>query len=245
MTSVDVGAAAVTVVVGSWRAVVVIVELEAGIAVVDGDAAPVVGDSSSTVVLVATSPSSGGSPKIAPRTMNAVTTATAACAALGQDRYRLHPEATARLNQSIWNGLPGEPHIVLCWLRSDPRPRAGECSGQYRAPEWCRSRAVAQASEGPGPVPAPERGVLARHPLGEVRTYDRRMDLSSLGRAILVVGLGLAAVGLALVVAGALGLGRLPGDLSLGKGVRVYVPLATCLLLSAVATVVLNLIFRR
>lgn len=72
------------------------------------------------------------------------------------------------------------------------------------------------------------------------------MDLSSLGRAILVVGLGLAAVGVALVVAGALGLGRLPGDLSLGKGnFRVYVPLATCLLLSAVATIVLNLISRR
>ncbi len=72
------------------------------------------------------------------------------------------------------------------------------------------------------------------------------MDLSSLGRAILVVGLGLAALGLAFIVAGALGLGRLPGDLSFGKGnVRVYVPLATSLLLSAIATVVLNLIFRR
>lgn len=72
------------------------------------------------------------------------------------------------------------------------------------------------------------------------------MDLSSLGRAILVVGLGLAAVGLVLVVAGALGLGRLPGDLSFGKGnVRLYLPVATCLLLSAIATVVLNLIFRR
>lgn len=72
------------------------------------------------------------------------------------------------------------------------------------------------------------------------------MDLSSLGRALLGVGLGLAAVGLAFVAAGALGLGRLPGDLSLGKGnVRIYVPLATCLLLSAVATVGLHLILRR
>jgi hypothetical protein len=63
---------------------------------------------------------------------------------------------------------------------------------------------------------------------------------------MLVVGLGLAAVGLAVVVAGALGLGRLPGDFSFGKGnVRVYAPLATCLLLSAVATIVLNVISRR
>lgn len=72
------------------------------------------------------------------------------------------------------------------------------------------------------------------------------MDLSSLGRMLLVVALVIAAVGAVLVVAGALGLGRLPGDLSLGKGgMRVYVPLATCLLLSAVATIVLNLISRR
>ncbi len=76
--------------------------------------------------------------------------------------------------------------------------------------------------------------------------YHRGMDLSSLGRVLVVVALAIGAVGLLLVVAGALGLGRLPGDLSFGKGnVRVYVPVVTCLLLSVVATIVLNLISRR
>ncbi len=52
--------------------------------------------------------------------------------------------------------------------------------------------------------------------------------------------------GLVLVAASALGVGRLPGDLRFGRGnVRVYVPLATCLVLSVVATLVLNLLLRR
>jgi len=39
---------------------------------------------------------------------------------------------------------------------------------------------------------------------------------------------------------------RLPGDFSFGgEGVQVYVPLASCLLLSFIATVVLNLLVRR
>ena len=72
------------------------------------------------------------------------------------------------------------------------------------------------------------------------------MDLSSAGRALLVVGVVVAAVGLLLVVAGAAGLGRLPGDVALRRGsVHVYVPIATCLVLSVLATIVLNLLFRR
>lgn len=41
-------------------------------------------------------------------------------------------------------------------------------------------------------------------------------------------------------------LGHLPGDFSFErKGVHIIFPLATCLVLSIVVTVVLNLIFRR
>lgn len=41
-------------------------------------------------------------------------------------------------------------------------------------------------------------------------------------------------------------LGRLPGDLRFGKGsVRFYAPIATCLVLSLLATILLNLIRRR
>ena len=72
------------------------------------------------------------------------------------------------------------------------------------------------------------------------------MDLSTVGRLLLVVAAVAGVLGVVLLVAGALGLGRLPGDISLGKGnVRFYFPIVTCLVLSAIATIVLNLISRR
>ncbi|MDQ3641163.1 MAG: DUF2905 domain-containing protein [Actinomycetota bacterium] len=73
------------------------------------------------------------------------------------------------------------------------------------------------------------------------------MTLSDIGRALIGVGAVLAVLGAVLVLAGRAGLGRLPGDFSFGgDGVRVVcVPPATCLLLSFIATVVLNLVLRR
>jgi len=72
------------------------------------------------------------------------------------------------------------------------------------------------------------------------------MDLSTLGKVLLVVGVVVVVAGFALVVAGWLGMGRLPGDLSFRVGgVRVYLPLATSILLSIVLTVVLSLLARR
>jgi hypothetical protein len=71
------------------------------------------------------------------------------------------------------------------------------------------------------------------------------MDVSSIGKAFVVIGLVVVGLGVLLVVGGGLGLGRLPGDFSFGRGnFKVFFPLATCLLLSIVATIVLNL-FRR
>ncbi len=72
------------------------------------------------------------------------------------------------------------------------------------------------------------------------------MSLGEVGRLLVGLGLLLAVVGGVLVLAGRAGLGRLPGDFSFGgDNVRVYVPLATSLLVSLVATVLLNLLFRR
>ena len=72
------------------------------------------------------------------------------------------------------------------------------------------------------------------------------MRLVELGRALIGVGALLAVLGGVFVLAGHAGLGRLPGDLSFGGDrVRVYVPLATCLVLSVIATVVLNVLVRR
>ncbi len=56
----------------------------------------------------------------------------------------------------------------------------------------------------------------------------------------------MALIGGLFLVGGAVGLGRLPGDISFRRGnARFYMPLATCIVLSIVATVVLNLFFRR
>ena len=72
------------------------------------------------------------------------------------------------------------------------------------------------------------------------------MDLQQLGRVLLVVGAVVVVVGGLFLLGGALGLGRLPGDLSFGRGnMRVYVPLASSIVLSVVATVLLNLFLRR
>ncbi len=72
------------------------------------------------------------------------------------------------------------------------------------------------------------------------------MGTSQIGRTLLVIAAVLGISGLVLVGASALGLGRLPGDLRFGSGnTRVYIPLATSIVLSIVATVVLNLLFRR
>ncbi len=67
-----------------------------------------------------------------------------------------------------------------------------------------------------------------------------------LARLLIVLGLLIAAVGGVLLAAGHLGLGRLPGDIHIRRGnLNVYVPLATGLVISVVATVVLNLVSRR
>jgi hypothetical protein len=66
------------------------------------------------------------------------------------------------------------------------------------------------------------------------------------GRTLVVVGLVIAGAGVLIWLLGGLGLGRLPGDIAWRRGnVRVYVPIVSCLLLSLVGTLVLNLFFRR
>ncbi len=72
------------------------------------------------------------------------------------------------------------------------------------------------------------------------------MGLNGLGRLLVGAGVVLVVLGAVFVGAARVGLGRLPGDLSFGGGnVRVYVPLATCLLVSLAGTIVLNLFLRR
>ena len=64
-----------------------------------------------------------------------------------------------------------------------------------------------------------------------------------LGRFLLITGLVVAAVGAVLLLAGKIGLGRLPGDIVWeGENWRVYVPLGWMVLLSVVLTLLLNLL---
>jgi Protein of unknown function (DUF2905) len=70
--------------------------------------------------------------------------------------------------------------------------------------------------------------------------------LSSAGRWLVIGGLLLAAVGVVVLLAGKVPfLGRLPGDIVYRKGgTTFYFPLVTCLLLSLILSLLLNL-FRR
>jgi len=73
------------------------------------------------------------------------------------------------------------------------------------------------------------------------------LDLSSLGRIIVVVGVLLVVVGGILWAAGWLGLpfGRLPGDIRIERGeFSCYVPIVSMLLLSVLLTILLNIILR-
>jgi Protein of unknown function (DUF2905) len=82
-------------------------------------------------------------------------------------------------------------------------------------------------------------GNLTRH---DQAGYPRRMDLQALGRILAGVGIALVVVGAVLWLAGRLGLGRLPGDVVVRRGSFTFTfPLATSLVLSVVATILLNL----
>jgi len=69
--------------------------------------------------------------------------------------------------------------------------------------------------------------------------------LQQIGRTIAVVGILLACVGGILYLLGRAGLGRVPGDVSFGgRNWRVYLPLGTSLLLSALLTALMYLFHR-
>jgi len=69
-------------------------------------------------------------------------------------------------------------------------------------------------------------------------------DFSSMGKWLLVLGLGLASLGAFVLLAGKIPwLGRLPGDIKVEKeSFSFYFPVMTCLLLSAAASFVFWLI---
>jgi hypothetical protein len=67
--------------------------------------------------------------------------------------------------------------------------------------------------------------------------------MDGIGRALVIAGVVILVVGLALMFADRVPfVGRLPGDLTIGgDGWRVYVPIATSIVVSLVLTVALSL----
>jgi hypothetical protein len=70
--------------------------------------------------------------------------------------------------------------------------------------------------------------------------------VQEIGRVLLLVAAALAVAGVLFLVAGRLGLGRLPGDLVIrGRHLTVYLPIVTSILLSLLLTGVLWLLAGR
>lgn len=70
--------------------------------------------------------------------------------------------------------------------------------------------------------------------------------LEPLGRSLIVLGVALLVIGALLVLGPRVPfLGRLPGDLRIERdGIVIYIPLATMIVLSVVASVILGLLSR-
>jgi Protein of unknown function (DUF2905) len=67
--------------------------------------------------------------------------------------------------------------------------------------------------------------------------------MADVGRLVLILGVLLVVIGGALMLFGRF---HLPGDFTFRSGsTTVYIPIATCVILSIVATIVLNLVFRQ
>ena len=73
------------------------------------------------------------------------------------------------------------------------------------------------------------------------------LDMGDLGRLVLGVGVLLVVLGAAMMLVGKVPwLGHLPGDIHVERErFSFHFPLVTCLLVSVVLSIVLNLIFRR
>jgi len=82
------------------------------------------------------------------------------------------------------------------------------------------------------------------------RNRNTNMDFGpqQLGKWLIAVGIFIALLGGLVIVLGKIGLFRLPGDLEFGsRNWRIYIPIASCIILSVLLTLILWLInyFRR
>ena len=70
------------------------------------------------------------------------------------------------------------------------------------------------------------------------------VNLSDLGRLLLVIGGAIVLLGAAVLLAGRVPwLGRLPGDILIRRGnSTIFIPIVTCLVVSLILTVIINVV---
>jgi len=81
--------------------------------------------------------------------------------------------------------------------------------------------------------------------LAGIPTNRQVMDVGpqQFGKWLIAAGIGIALLGVLMVLLGRVGLFKLPGDLEFGsKNWRIYFPIASCVVLSIVLTLILWLI---
>jgi hypothetical protein len=72
------------------------------------------------------------------------------------------------------------------------------------------------------------------------------MNWAEVGRFLVIAGAVVVVVGMIFMVSDKLPIGRLPGDFSFGSGrFKIYLPVATSILLSVLITILLNFFSRR
>ena len=66
------------------------------------------------------------------------------------------------------------------------------------------------------------------------------------GRFLIIAGTVIIVLGLVFLMADKIPIGRLPGDLKFGgERFRIYIPVATCVLLSVIITLIVNFFSRK
>lgn len=72
------------------------------------------------------------------------------------------------------------------------------------------------------------------------------MHWADAGRFLIIAGAVIVVLGMLFMVADKIPLGRLPGDLHFGSGkFKIYIPIATSILLSIIITIILNFFSKR
>ena len=72
------------------------------------------------------------------------------------------------------------------------------------------------------------------------------MNWADAGRFLVIAGAVIVVLGMLFMVADKIPLGRLPGDLHFGSGkFKIYIPIATSVLLSIIITIILNFFSKR